>query len=76
MLKITNEMITGTKKEIIDYLLEKENWFIRCANVFQEATMVSYINRGLNDLHKIKCDDETEINMYDKNEILQFDVVE
>ena len=76
MLKITDDLVTGTKKEIVNYLLEKEKWFIENANPFEEMRMVSYINVGLNKLKELKLDDIAELKMYDKNDEIQFDVVE
>lgn len=61
-----------TRKELEKYLQDKMNWFINYGNPFQEATMVAYINNGLQKLHNMNMPEQKMLVMYDLNNELMF----
>ena len=68
-----DEMVK-TKKELVEFLKERRQYFIDYANPFQEATMVFYISNGLALLDKLDITDDTLVAMYDKDNHLEFRV--
>ena len=66
------EQMKDTKKALEEFLQERMKWFIDNANPFQEATMVSYIMNGLNELHNMNIAEDKIVIMYDENNELKF----
>lgn len=58
------DKIVKTKKELVEWLIEKEQWWVEYGNPFQEAEMVTYILRGLERLEKLGVSEDTLVVMY------------
>lgn len=71
------DKIVMTRKELEKWLHEKEQWWLMYGNPFEEARMVTYINRGFARLNQLKANEDTMIEMYPSQEDgeLQFKVV-
>lgn len=71
------EQIVKSKKELMNFLEERKNYFLyEERNPFIESRMFQYINNGINYLHNLKVNEDTLISMYDKEDVLMFEVVE
>lgn len=68
-----NGAITDTKKGMVEFLLERERYFLdEEPNPFTESRMVMYINNGLNKLDALGVKDDDIVTMFDNDGTLEF----
>lgn len=71
---VDNVMI-DTKANLMKFLKSRLSWFVDCEkNPFTEMRMFFYINNGIKALSALDADENALVKMYDKDDVLMFEL--
>ena len=70
------ESLEMSKKELLDFLNERLDYFINEEqNPFIESKMVFYINNGIKKINAMNCTDNQMLKMYDINDEIVVEMI-